>query len=166
MRCKMDIATARVLSLKELRDAFRSYLQNDNIEKNTIQTTCTDSFYLWRNAGSNIFWQVITSENFENATQRIPVWALKPNQYNHKIIRAYFMAVEIDEKATITMMEHLCSDIEHSELYVPTFRNNYSQMKLEGPKSHGKVFEDDGENVWIWSEVEAVIMKYKNSFCN
>lgn len=108
----------------------------------------------------------LSNNYFGKATQRIPVWALKPNQYNHKIIRAYFMAVEIDGKATITMMERLCSDIEHSELYVPTFRNNYSQMKLDGPKSHGKVFEDDGENVWIWSEVEAVIMKYKNSFCN
>lgn len=59
------------------------------------------------------------------ANQRIPLLALKPNQYNHKIIRAYFMAVEIDGQATITMMERLCSDREHPELYVPTFRNNY-----------------------------------------
>ena len=25
-----------------------------------------------------------------------------------------------------------------------------SKMKLDGSKSHGKVFEDDGERVWIW----------------
>lgn len=62
------------------------------------------------------------------------------------------------------MMECLCSDREHLELYVPTFRNNYSQMKLNGLKSYGKVFEDDGERVWIWSEVETVLMQYKNSF--
>lgn len=100
------------------------------------------------------------------AIQRIPVWALKPTQYNHKIIRAYFEAVDIAGQATIAMMERLCSDKEHSELYVPTFKNNYSQMKLDGHKSHGKVFEDDGKNVWIWSEVEETLMKYKSSFCN
>ena len=47
----------------------------------------------------------------------------------------------------MSMMERLCSDKEHPELYVPTFKNNYSQMKIDGPKSHGKVFEDDGERV-------------------
>lgn len=98
------------------------------------------------------------------AIQRIPVWALKPNQYNHKIIRAYFEAVDIAGEATLPMMERLCSDKEHPELYVPTFRNNYSQMKLDGPKSHGKVFEDDGNRVWIWSEVEETLLQYKASF--
>ena len=67
-------------------------------------------------------------------------------------------------EATLTMMERLCSDKDHPELYVPTFKNNYSQMKIDGPKSHGKVFEDDGERVWIWSEVETVLLQYKNSF--
>lgn len=112
--------------------------------------------------------KVVDSSNnyYGKATQRIPVWALKSNQYNHKIIRAYFMAVDIAGQATITMMERLCSDKDHPELYVPTFKNNYSQMKLDGPKSHGKVFEDDGENVWVWSEVESVLMKYKSSFYN
>ena len=62
------------------------------------------------------------------------------------------------------MMERLCSDKEHPELYVPTFRNNYSQMKLDGPKSLGKVFEDDGNRVWIWSEVEDTLLQYKASF--
>lgn len=62
-------------------------------------------------------------------------------------------------------MERLCSEKDHPELYVPTFKNNYSQMKLDFPKSHGKVFEGDGENVWIWSEVEETLMKCKNSFC-
>lgn len=107
-----------------------------------------------------------SNDYYGKAIQRIPVWALKPTQYNHKIIRAYFEALDIAGQASIVMMERLCSDKEHPELYVPTFRNNYSQMKLDGSKSHGKVFEDDGENVWIWSEVEEALMKYKSSFCN
>ena len=82
---------------------------------------------------------------YGKALNRIPVWALKPEQYNHKIIKAYFTAVNTAGKATVTRMEQLCSDKDHLELYVPTFKNNYSQMKLDGPKSHGKVFEDDGD---------------------
>lgn len=105
-----------------------------------------------------------SKDYYGKAIQRIPLWSLKPNQYNHKIIRAYFKAVNIAGEATLSMMERLCSDKEHPELYVPTFKNNYSQMKIDGPKSHGKVFEDDGERVWIWSEVETVLLQYKNSF--
>ena len=101
---------------------------------------------------------------FRKAINRIPIWALKPKQYNHKIIRAYFEAMDIAGEVTISMMERLCSDEEHPQLYVPTFKNNYFQMKFDGPKSHGKVFEDDGKNVWIWSEVETVLLQYKDSF--
>lgn len=64
------------------------------------------------------------------------------------------------------MMERLCGNKDCPELYVHTFKNNYSQMKLDGPKSHGKVFEDDGNEVWIWSEVKCMLMQYKNSFFN
>lgn len=105
-----------------------------------------------------------SKDYYGKAIQRIPIWSLKPTQYNHKIIRAYFEAVDIAGEATLTMMERLCSDKDHPDLYVPTFKNNYSQMKIDGPKSHGKVFEDDGERVWIWSEVETVLLQYKNSF--
>lgn len=101
---------------------------------------------------------------YGKALQRIPMWALKPNQYNHKIIRAFFEAEESTGEVHLSTMELLCSDKERSELYVPTFRNNYSQMKLDGPKSHGKVFEDDGDQVWIWKEVEEVLRRYKDSF--
>ena len=110
-----------------------------------------------------------TSENQERnyygkAIRRIPSWALKPNQYNHKIIRAFFEAEEHSGEVLLADMEALCSDKIRSELYVPTFRNNYSQLKIDGPQSYGKVFEDDGERVWIWDEVEAVLRKHKDSF--
>lgn len=101
---------------------------------------------------------------YGKALQRIPVWALKPNQYNHKIIRAFFEAEESAGEVSLETMELLCSDKAKSELYVPTFRNNYFQMKIDGPKSYGKVFEDDGERVWLWKEVETVLRKHKDNF--
>lgn len=104
------------------------------------------------------------NDYYGKAIGRIPIWALKPEQYNHKIIRAYFTALDIAESATISMMEQLCSEKDYPELYVPTFKNNYSQMKIDGAKSHGKVFEDDGENVWLWGEIEDTLLKYKSSF--
>ncbi len=101
---------------------------------------------------------------YGKAIRRIPMWALKPNQYNHKIIRAFFQAEATTGEVKLDTMELLCGNKEHSELYVPTFKNNYAQMKIDGPQSHGKVFEDDGERVWIWKEVEDVLRKHKDSF--
>jgi hypothetical protein len=103
---------------------------------------------------------------YGKANRRIPLWAARPNQYNHKIIRSYFKAVATEGRATIDTMEQLCSDKNNPELYVPTFKSNYSQMKLDEHNSHGKVFEDDGETVTIWHEVEDTLMKYKSSFCD
>ena len=37
-------------------------------------------------------------------------------------------------------------------------------MTFDGPRSHGKVFEDDGENVWIWEEIKPRLMQYKDAF--
>lgn len=103
---------------------------------------------------------------YGKAIHRIPIWAVKPDQYNHKIIRAYFKTLEETGHATIEAMELLCSDKDTPEFYVPTFKNNYSQMKIDGPKSHGKVFEDDGKTVTVWNEVKDTLMKYKGSFCH
>lgn len=110
--------------------------------------------------------EINTSSNpyYAKAIGRIPNWALKPEQYNHKIIRAYFTSLHTTGSATISMMEELCSKKDCSELYVPTFKSNYTQMKIDGSNSHGKVFEDDGKNVWIWEEVKNVLLKYKSSF--
>lgn len=103
---------------------------------------------------------------YGKANQRIPSWALKPTQYNHKIIRAFFKAEQGTDRVTIGELERLCSDATVPDLYVPTFRSNYAQMKLDAPKSHGKVFEDDGETVTIWGEVKDTLMLYKEYFCD
>ena len=102
--------------------------------------------------------------NYGKANRRIPNWAQKPKQYNHKIIRSFFLSEELYEIPTIETMEKLCSDKMESALYVPTFKSNYAQMKIDAPQSHGKVFEDDGDRVWIWDEVKDTLMQYKEYF--
>lgn len=42
------------------------------------------------------------------------------------------MAIDIEGKETLLIMEGLCSDKERPDLFIPIFKNNYSQMKLDG----------------------------------
>lgn len=98
------------------------------------------------------------------ANRRIHLWASRPNQINHKIIKAYFIALDINGEATLDLMEHLCSNPDCKDLFVSTFKENYSNMKTDRHNSHGKVFEDDGNRVWIWDKVKDTLMKYKSSF--
>ncbi len=103
---------------------------------------------------------------YAKAVKRIPVWAKRPEQYCHKIIRGFFLCRERYGNVLLNDLEEICSKEEIVELYVPTFRNNYYQMKIDGAKTYGKVFEDDGKVVKIWSEVEEVLMKYRVYFCD
>jgi len=98
------------------------------------------------------------------AKRLVPKWAHTPMQINHKIIKSYFMAEQQNGQASIAEMERLCSDKTNLKLYVPTFKSNYAQMKLDAPKSHGRVFEDDGETVRIWAEVKEILYRYRDYF--
>lgn len=103
--------------------------------------------------------------NYAKAIHRIPKWAKKHTQINHKIIRAY---LQLAEKGTVTydQLARQCTNAEdHPDVYVPTFSSNFAQMKFDGDKSHGKVFEVDSTgNVTIWQEVEHSIQSYKKQF--
>lgn len=97
---------------------------------------------------------------FAKVYDKIPNWAKKPNQFNSTIVWAYFRAEDIDGQATLSRMRGLCLD----KMSEQQFKSNYFQMTFDGSNSHGKVFEDDGENVWIWEEIKPRLMQYKNAF--
>ena len=61
----MNIYTAKDMSLDQIRSEYRKYLQQKGLSKNTINTSVNDAFYLWKNAGVDVFWNNILSENFE-----------------------------------------------------------------------------------------------------
>mgnify|MGYP001116986861 CR=1 FL=1 len=52
-------------SLDVVREAYKVYLYKQPLSKNTIITCVTDSFYIWRKQGSEIFWNIIFSNSFE-----------------------------------------------------------------------------------------------------
>lgn len=104
--------------------------------------------------------------NFAKAIRKIPSWASKPNQINHKIIKAFFISAENHNgTAILSEMKLLCNDANNPELYVEgKFNNNYPQMKTDKGNSHGKIFEDNGNDVWLWKEIEPTLLQYKNYF--
>jgi len=103
---------------------------------------------------------------YAKALKKIPVWAIRPDQYCHKILRGFFLCEKQYGLVLLDELENICSNEESPELYVPAFRNNYYQMKLDGAKTYGKVFEDNGTTVRIWNEVEGILGEYKEYFCS
>ena len=101
----------------------------------------------------------------ERTRNRIVGWASHPNQYNHKILKSFFIAEAINGTGNVSVdfLRGICSD-QSSDTYVPSFSSNYSQMKINAPKSHGKVFEEHGGYVEIYEGVKAFLLKYKNQF--
>jgi hypothetical protein len=54
------------LTLSEVRQVYRAYLSNADYSPSTIQTATSDSFYIWRKVGADVFWEVIETSTFEN----------------------------------------------------------------------------------------------------
>jgi hypothetical protein len=52
-------------SLDDVRAAYKSYLNTQNLSQNTVMTSSTDAFYIWRKQGAGVFWEVVLSDDFE-----------------------------------------------------------------------------------------------------
>lgn len=100
------------------------------------------------------------------AKNRIPKWAIKSEQYNHKIVRAYFQVESELGYVPLDALEKRCSDVViYPTTFVRDFRGNFNQMKFDGPKSHGKVFEIENGNVVLWDYIKETLMEFKEYFC-
>lgn len=165
----MDIEVKITID-KDIYDIFQIVLKRHNhnekeIIENYLISYLSHQMAKDQNRDLMLSKKVAYSEDYQGkANDKIPVWAHKPSQYNHKIIKAYFKLLNQSNEVTLYNMELLCSDKSTPELYVPTFRTNYASMKYDGEKSHGRVFEDDGKYVKIWSGVEKTLLKYKSFF--
>ena len=101
------------------------------------------------------------SNDTGRANRRIPRWARHPEQINSTIVWSFFQAEAETGKVTKSQMRQLCKQRGLSE---QLFNSNYACMITDAGNAHGKVFEDDGENVWIWKEVESTLLQYKSYF--
>jgi len=65
----MTIDEVRQLGVSEIRNRFAAYLYSHGLAKNTVNTSCTDAFYLLRNNETLDFWLLLYEENFETVTK-------------------------------------------------------------------------------------------------
>jgi len=75
----LDIKKTKALSYVELRKLYKKFLHSQNISQITINTTFTDTFYLWRKGNKDLFWNVVTSTNFENTAKKELIKAFSEN---------------------------------------------------------------------------------------
>jgi hypothetical protein len=69
----------RALSYDELRSLYRKFLHNQSISKATINTAYVDTFYLWKKESKDLFWNVVTSPDFESVAKEALFKALTEN---------------------------------------------------------------------------------------
>jgi len=103
--------------------------------------------------------------NYAKANRKIPIWAHKPQQNNHRIIKAFFEIEEEMGYVTIEALTERCSNItDHPDTFSSDFRGNFAQMKTDASNSHGKVFVVTDNVVEIWNEIKNILMENKHLF--
>lgn len=91
----MDILTAKNVPLNSLRDSFRNYLREKGYNENTVGTMGTDSFYLLRKEGADIFWNVMADDDFENAARVAMLESLSAHSKGnpHSLVNGYLTSM-------------------------------------------------------------------------
>ena len=89
--------------------------------------------------------------------RKISGWFSNKHQENSKILYAFISIYE--ENNGIVIYERL-----KEKSNVKKFEGNYNQMKNFGPKNHGKIFEQDGQNIYFWDKVEKIIWNHYNRY--
>lgn len=103
--------------------------------------------------------------DFGKAIRKIPTWAFKPKQNNHRLIKAFLLIQEEQGKVPLEELIIRCTDKEnYPDTFVTDFKGNFAQMKTDAGNSHGKVFVVENDEVRIWSEVETVLNEYVERF--
>lgn len=109
--------------------------------------------------------QFINSLDFGKAIRKIPALAYKPNQNNHRLIKAFLLIQEEQNKVFLEELVSRCTDQKnYPDTYVSDFKGNFAQMKTDAGNSHGKVFIMENTEVQIWPEVAPLINEYSEIF--
>lgn len=109
--------------------------------------------------------EYIDNIDFGKAIRKIPTWAYKPNQNNHRLIKAFLLIQEEQGKVPLEELVSRCTDKDnYPDTYINDFKGNFAQMKTDAGNSHGKVFVVENDEVQIWSEVESVLYEYTERF--
>ena len=91
----------------------------------------------------------------------------KPCKTEDIPVICYLDLHQLAEKGAVTYntLADYCGDKNNADVYVATFNSNFAQMKFDGEKSHGKVFEvSESGVVTIWNHIASCLEEYKKYF--
>ena len=94
----------------------------------------------------------------EKIRNKLPKWFRNKNQYNSKIMYAFLKLYENNEKVNY--------DVLKNEANIETFKSNFDQMKNIQKKNHGKIFEQEGDYVYLWENVKELVLNYYKKYKN
>lgn len=124
-------------------------------EKNSFATE-TEKIYSVSNC--------VTSRElfYTKAERRIPLWANRKSQFNHQIIKAFFIC-ENEGKAHRSEMKKifLQNTVSTTDWQ---FENNFNSMLTEDGNSHGHIFDCNGDVVTVATTAQETLYRFKNYF--
>ena len=85
----MNINELKQLSYDDVRSIYKSFLNNQGLGPNTINTAYADTFYLWRKEGPTTFWNAM--EGSDEDARRILLAALSKHSSSdpYKLVHGY-----------------------------------------------------------------------------
>jgi len=86
---------------------------------------------------------------------RIQLWADRPHQTNHHVIRA-FLALERNGQVEHAHLRQYCIE----RLGIRNFDAHYASMKTDAGNGHGKVFFDEGSKVKMWDRARREVERF------
>lgn len=92
---------------------------------------------------------------------RIPLWARRPDQHNHRILQSFF-AVEHDGMTTKERMRDFFLRNGYGTGW--QFDNNFASMRTNEGNSHGHVFACVNDIVTLTEEARRIAYKYRDCF--
>ena len=85
----MDIIALKQMSFEEVRQLYLSFLHQQNISKNTIQTAYSDSFYLWRKGNHDLFWKAVEARDEDAKNLLLETLKRNSSADPQKVINGY-----------------------------------------------------------------------------
>ncbi len=144
----MDNETLKKMTYEELRTRYLHFLQRQSIRKNTVITAYTDTFYLWRKGGRELFWKAVESEDSEAREMILSVLKDNSSGEPNKLVtgylshlrrfRSFLMATDILEEKREVLSEQksvIVPQRKKSEIDIPKPTSEQVDLYLNKWKS-------------------------------
>jgi len=97
-----------------------------------------------------------TVPEINKVKRRLKLWAKRQDQINSRILNAFLML----QRSGISPIREV--DLRNELPNEKSFESNLAQMKIIAEKNHGKIFEQYGENISLWSPIVDAVREYED----